>query len=309
MKPLVKIDFVDFWEGFDKTNNFLWNLLSEKFCLEISSKPDFVIFSNYGTSFYYYKCIRIFYSRENERPDFTICDYAITSDFINKKNHYRYPVFGSRYFAKDIPAKDIQSFQEREKFCCMVVSNGKAKKRIEFFDLLSSKYKQVDSGGRFRNNIGYAVDDKLAFVKQYKFIIAFENSSFPGYTTEKLYDALLAGCIPIYWGDPKVSEYFNPKRFLNVSDFKNDSALVGRIAEIDNNPDIASDIVNEPIFKNEEVPYNVNPDNLITFFEAIFSKKEIWIVANSKFYKGLHLIKKRFSFYINRYIKKSEAFR
>ncbi|RYE32725.1 MAG: hypothetical protein EOP48_30965, partial [Sphingobacteriales bacterium] len=97
MKRSIKIDFVDFWPGFDKQDNFLWHVLSERFNLVISDKPDYLIYSNYGTKFYYYKCIRIFYSRENIRPDYTVCDFAITSDWRNEKNHYTFPVFGSRY--------------------------------------------------------------------------------------------------------------------------------------------------------------------------------------------------------------------
>ena len=36
--------------------------------------------------------------------------------------------------------------------------------------------------------------------------IAFENSSFPGYTTEKIFEPMLEGSIPIYWGNPRVDE-------------------------------------------------------------------------------------------------------
>ena len=200
MKQIIKIDFVDFWDGFDKTDNFLWKLLSECYDLIISQNPDFVIFSNYGTKFYFYKCVRIFYSRENERPDFNICDYAITSDYINRKNHYTFPVFGSRYVKGALlgGTANAAEFLKRKKFCCLVISNGKAKKRIDFFEKLSHAYKQVDSGGRYMNNIGYAVDDKIEFLKKYKFVIAFENSKHSGYATEKLYDGLVAGCIPIY---------------------------------------------------------------------------------------------------------------
>ena len=79
-----------------------------------------------------------------------------------------------------------------------------------FFDKLST-YKQVSSGGRFRNNIGGAVADKKAFQADHKFAIAFENTSYDGYCTEKLMEAFAAGTIPIYWGDPNVAKDFNPE--------------------------------------------------------------------------------------------------
>ncbi len=65
------------------------------------------------------------------------------------------------------------------------------KVRNNFF-LKISKYKKVDSGGLALNNIGYIVKNKLEFIKDYKFTIAFENSSYSGYTTEKITDAFIS---------------------------------------------------------------------------------------------------------------------
>jgi hypothetical protein len=111
--------------------------------------------------------------------------------------------------------KNIAAFKSKQKFCCMVVSNAHAKERIRFFEQLS-KYKKVDSGGRFLNNIGRSIDEKMEFIKDYRFVISFENSSSPGYTTEKLIEPMLVNSVPIYWGDPEVGRYFNTKIFVNV---------------------------------------------------------------------------------------------
>lgn len=92
--------------------------------------------------------------------------------------------------------------------------------RERFFDKLST-YKRVDSGGKWRNNIGGLLDlqydnkkDDMLDIKQkwlegYKFNICFENSSYLGYLTEKLFDAYNAGCIPIYWGDTSLQVGFD----------------------------------------------------------------------------------------------------
>ncbi len=45
-----------------------------------------------------------------------------------------------------------------------------------------------------------AAADKRATIAGYDFIIAFENSDFDGYITEKIVDALVAGTIPLYQG-------------------------------------------------------------------------------------------------------------
>ena len=56
--------------------------------------------------------------------------------------------------------------------------------RTRIFDLLSA-YKPVASGGKWRNNVGGPMADKIAFQSKYRFVIAFENSSTSGYLTEK----------------------------------------------------------------------------------------------------------------------------
>jgi hypothetical protein len=51
---------------------------------------------------------------------------------------------------------------------------------------------------------GETIEDKLNFIKQYKYNICPENSDSEGYTTEKLLHSIQAGCIPIYWPDRPV---------------------------------------------------------------------------------------------------------
>jgi hypothetical protein len=67
---------------------------------------------------------------------------------------------------------------------------------------------------------------KRAVLSRYRFAICFENTIFPGYLTEKLFDCLLAGCIPVYWGDPTVAEQVAPACFIDYRQF-------GNLAELD----------------------------------------------------------------------------
>ncbi len=62
---------------------------------------------------------------------------------------------------------------------------------------------------------------KRQFLSPYKFTIAFENYAYPGYQTEKLYDAMQVNSIPIYCGDAHISEIFNTKSFLNAAEYIN----------------------------------------------------------------------------------------
>jgi len=167
----------------------------------------------------------------------------------------------------------------------MVVSNGNATQRNDFFHKLS-KYKQVDSGGRFLNNIGGPVADKRKFITEYKFSIAFENISHSGYTTEKIIEPMFCRSMPIYWGNPKVDLDFNNKSFLNWFDFGSDEALIERIIELDQNDALYEEVYNQPYFNNNQLTKYVEQDRLLDFFKNLISKS----FQRRKYYFGRKIL-------------------
>ncbi len=212
-KTQIKMRIVNWWCEDTKENfykNYFVQLLSKKYDIVYAEKPDFIIFGpfkneNDETAWFDYDCVRIFYTGENVRTDFNVADYGIDFDFMD---------FGDRHLRKPLSCNINKNrpLNKREKFCAYMVSNGGDANnplfRDKFFDKLSL-YKKVDSGGIWRNNIGGPIGDryndfstsKMEWLKNYKFNLCFENASFPGYLTEKLFDAYNAGCVPIYWGD------------------------------------------------------------------------------------------------------------
>lgn len=52
---------------------------------------------------------------------------------------------------------------------------------------------------------------KECILRQYKFYIAFENSASEGYITEKLWQGLKIGALPVYWGSPNIFNYMPRK--------------------------------------------------------------------------------------------------
>jgi hypothetical protein len=84
------------------------------------------------------------------------------------------------------------------------------------------RYIAVDSYGRFLNNARLEDDrgvaSKRACIARYKFTLAFENAIAPDYVTEKFFDPLLAGSVPVYLGAPNV-ECFAPGEhcFINAA--------------------------------------------------------------------------------------------
>lgn len=172
--------------------------------------------------------------------------------------------------------------------------------RAIFFDILS-RYKVVASGGRYKNNIGGAVVDKRAFLSKYKFNIAFENCSHNGYATEKITEAFAAGVIPIYYGDPRIVEDFNPDSFLNAHGFKDFESLVDRIKEIDNNDVLYLKMLNAPA-----IVENSSMADLDAFLYNIFDQDRANAFRRpcSQPAKNQESFKKRYSFFETKVYKK-----
>ena len=62
--------------------------------------------------------------------------------------------------------------------------------------------------------------EKVATLSNYRFALCFENTAFPGYVTEKIFDCFVAGCIPIYLGAPDIKDLVPARSFINARDFR-----------------------------------------------------------------------------------------
>jgi len=69
------------------------------------------------------------------------------------------------------------------------------------------------------------LSDKLAALSEYRFALAIENTRFPGYVSEKLFDCLFAGTVPVYDGAPDVVRYVPADAFVDASTFPDYSAV------------------------------------------------------------------------------------
>jgi hypothetical protein len=169
----------------------------------------------------------------------------------------------------------------RTKFCAAVISNNMVTNgfRMKFINELN-KYKNIDMGGRYLNNVGGPVKNKIEFLTSYKFSIAMENTEGDGYISEKIYDSFISGTIPIYYGDYTLDEYINPKAFILIKDEKNIKEKIDYIKEIDNNNEKYLNILNENILINENFN-NIIEKELNEFLYNIFMQeknkaKRIW---------------------------------
>jgi hypothetical protein len=207
----------------------LW-VVDDRFQFVESEHPDFLIFGPYGPPPPRLgDSTRIGYYCENIFPNMEVCDWAFGIPYeheIDSDHYCRIEWHGIRPEAlvKDLSTELDLPIPTR--FCNFVFSNPVGF-RENFFRALNC-YKHVDAPGKSMNNRAsfdpdYPGDNfwerKRKFLSQYKFTIAFENSSTRGYNTEKLTDPMLAGSIPIYFGNSAIGRHFNTNSFINGHDY------------------------------------------------------------------------------------------
>jgi hypothetical protein len=217
-----------------------------------------------------YRCKKIFYSGEPIGPNYTECDYSMSFDWINSDRHFRLPLYSiweDSYYR--LENKKIDENLWDRKFCNFVVSNPLCSVRNDFF-LKLNRYKKVDSGGRYLNNIGNnGIEDKLKFQSQYKFSLTFENTEYLGYTSEKITNSMIANSIPIYWGNPLIEMDFNKKSFINYYDFKNENELIEYIIHLDNNREEYLNKIREPWLIGDKIRNEYSKESIRNFLKKI----------------------------------------
>ena len=252
------------------------------------------------------RCKKIFFTGENIRPNFEgpddqlrnrmdipgteynigKSDIAFTFDYSHDPRNYRFPLwaFFINWFDKPydhtrdpaylVPKQHLISRHkikriDKTEFCNFLFSHA-AGERVNILRSIQS-YKNVSCPGMLENNtsmIGGRGDqiEKINFISQFKFTIAAENSKHDGYTTEKMIHPMDVASIPIYWGSDKVTEEFNEKAFINANKLKGEE-LIKKIIEIDQNNELYTEMISEPVFPNNRPPSYVLPQNVLKFIE------------------------------------------
>jgi hypothetical protein len=113
------------------------------------------------------------------------------------------------------------------------------------------------------------VENVFEFFAPYKFSLSFENSSHPGYATEKIFNAFKANCVPLYWGDETLKQDINPKRYISLHDFSSEKEFLDYIIEVDNNDDLYREYLKQPVLIDQKIPEYFKPENLRKFLVKI----------------------------------------
>ena len=230
MMKKLKLKFCNFWSSFDERNNLFYNLLKRHFDIDISENPDFVFCSNRGKLFEYmkYDCPRIMFMGESLSPDWSCIDYCLGFDYMDFGDRFFRLTYGlyfddAKPFLPEILSREqAENILKGKQYFCNFIYRTSSPNGIrdEMFNALNS-YKHVVSPGLYMNNVenttsvkGITYPELNEYISQSKFTIAGESFSFPGIVTEKIVRPFMRHSIPIYYGNPRIAEDFNPKAFV-----------------------------------------------------------------------------------------------
>ena len=133
----------------------------------------------------------------------------LTSISANKKSDYKDELYSER--------EELISFFEKE--------------IPEEFDMYGVGWK--DSG---HSSYKGSPKSKFETYANYKFAIALENTkNVRGYVTEKIFDCLTAGIVPVYMGADDICDYVSEGRFIDYRQFSSKKELLDYLLSVDEN--------------------------------------------------------------------------
>ena len=121
----------------------------------------------------------------------------------------------------------------------LISSSNDRSRRIAYLKELMN-HVEVHSYGKALNNRSMPLPDrgrstKLGLLRSYKFTLAFENSICADYVTEKFFDPLVAGSVPVYLGAPNIEEFAPGDHcYINVANFPSPQRLAEYLLHLNN---------------------------------------------------------------------------
>ena len=285
MKKKVRVAFANFWKGFTPESFLAGHpyLLDEfDFLLEEPIDVHFRSVFRHRRPPAPAGSKRVFYTGENRRPPLDEYDFCVSffRDICDER-HLRLPEFIPALYHRGatleaLAVKPPPPPEPRPRFCAFIASNRRCQLRLDFVRALS-RYMRVDCAGKCLNNMSTRLprtgNSKIDFLKSYRFHVAFENSpslANEGYVTEKLPDAMHAGCLPIYWGDHRVGEDFNEQSFFSVRDHSDFDEVIDRIVQLDRDYDRYCEVMRQPWLEGSRIPDELQVSYFLEFWRRVF---------------------------------------
>ncbi len=219
------VRFYNFWDYVEVRELWFYRFILHRNILEKAGLNRIDFYSVFGPRLLYGRFpakpdLKIFFTGENVENfpsyrDHMIgrTDLSVGFEYIDHPKYLRFPlwilyIIQPEWGLEEIKAHLEKNFNKRapevrKGFCCLVASHDRNGIRLKMMKE-TEPFGKVDSGGKIYNNTPALKtlyhDRKTTFLNQYMLNICPENSNTPGYVTEKLFQSLECGCIPLYWG-------------------------------------------------------------------------------------------------------------
>lgn len=281
-RKTIKINFtgLSIRNEFNPNDNSILDILKKHYDVQVCENPDYlfcgVLYKGYFNQGLYDKYvlddskIRILINGENFVPDYNLVDYSVCQypiDYLDRNCYFPCGVeafTNRRTFFRELQDKDRNYPDEimntKEHFASFIASHDSEYNiRGDFFKALD-KRKRVESVGSYLNNMpnGETVDwldgSKLRFQKKCKFSLCFESTKEEGFVSETIVETFYADTVPIYYGSSNIKDIFNPKAFIDISDYPDFDSAIDRILEIESNDELYLEMLRQPIFNTPTYP-------------------------------------------------------
>jgi hypothetical protein len=156
--------------------------------------------------------------------------FTHSEKLLSNSNAYVLPIGGCH-----LDEDEVGTTTEKTKLISMMYSNKNFSYGQSLRHEIAQRYTNVvDVMGSGVN--GQKVK-KIESCRDYAFSIVIENCKEGYYFTEKIIDCFLSGVIPIYWGSPRIAEFFNKDGFFTFDTLQ-------EVEEIISNPNMLVDFFN-----------------------------------------------------------------
>jgi len=187
-------------------------------------------------------------------------DLALGFDYFVEPNYMRFPLWPLYMFAPDATDEQIikrcaklrfPDVSGKTKFASLVARFDWHGTRSQIHDAIAHIDKVYCPSGVLHNDDALASefkDDKAAYLKQFYFNICPENSDSYGYVTEKVFEAISSGCIPIYWGSLNNPEpgILNKDAIILWNMNGDNAQNVKKIEELYSHPAMLKEFIEQP---------------------------------------------------------------
>ncbi|XP_031381868.1 glycoprotein 3-alpha-L-fucosyltransferase A-like isoform X2 [Punica granatum] len=131
----------------------------------------------------------------------------------------------------------VQPKTEKALAAAFISNCGARNFRLQALEALEKTKIKIDSyGGCHRNRDGRV--DKVETLKRYKFSLAFENSNEEDYVTEKFFQSLVAGSVPVVIGAPNIQDFAPaPGSILHIKELSDVSEVAKTMNYLSENPE------------------------------------------------------------------------